>query len=233
MTTTTTAIPSGYAEQPGYPALNNTGTTLPVTTAAVGDVMLVMAHTAPSSGTSDVTSITDSNGRITWQAAKSAGYTNHPSGDAIEIWYGVVKSVGSTTIDAHWSGTTFDHFVWAAEWTSGQGPTTSWSAAAGGVKNSIVGTGTTCSFPTLTAGSAGGLYWGWAYGSAKGSAGSSPGFSYYVTTDVTHWNVLVSGAVVGRRHYVHADVHPGRADILVRRGRRHRPGEVITARRTS
>jgi len=200
-TTTTTAVSppttvprSGYAQQPGYPALNNTGTTLPVTTAAVGDVMLVMAHTAPSSGTSDVTSITDSSGRITWQAAKSAGYTNHPSGDAIEIWYGVVKSVGSTTIDAHWSGTTFDHFVWAAEWTSGQGPTTSWSAVAGGVKNSIVGTGTTCSFPTLTAGSAGGLYWGWAYGSAKGSAGSSPGFSYYVTTDVTHWNVLVSGA---------------------------------------
>ncbi len=107
-----------YTEQAGYPAVNNTGTTLPVTTAAVGDVMLVMAHTAPSSGTSDVTSITDSNSRITWQAAKSAGFTNHPSGDAIEIWYGVVKSIGATTIDVHWSGTTFDHFVWADEWKS-------------------------------------------------------------------------------------------------------------------
>jgi hypothetical protein len=192
-TTTTTAASSGYTEQPGYPALNNTGTTLPVTTAAVGDVMLVMAHTAPSSGTSHVTSITDSSSRITWQTAKSAGYTNHPSGDAIEIWYGVVKSVGSTTIDAHWSGTTFDHFVWAAEWSSSQGSTASWSAVAGGVKNSIIGTGTTCPFPTLTSGSAGGLYWGWAYGSAAGSPGPTPGFSYYVTTDPTHGNVLVSG----------------------------------------
>ena len=139
-----------------------------------------------------MTSITDSNSRITWQTAKSAGFTSEPSGDAIEIWYGVVKSVGSTTIDVHWSGTTFDHFVWAAEWSSGQGPTTSWSLVAGGVKNSALGTGTTCSFPTLTTGPAGGLYWGWAYGSTEGSAGDSTGFSYYVTTDPLHQNVLVS-----------------------------------------
>jgi hypothetical protein len=183
---------AAYTEQAGYPAINNTGTTLPVTTAAVGDVMLVMAHTAPSSGTSDVSSITDSNSRITWQAAKSTGFTNHPSGDAIEIWYGVVKSVGPTTIDVHWSGTTFDHFVWADEWKSVLGANVSWSVVSSGIKNSSVGTGTTCAYPTLTSGSAGGLYWGWAYGSAVGSAGATPGFSYHVTTDPTHENVLVS-----------------------------------------
>ncbi len=181
-----------YMEQPGYPVLNNTGTTVAVTTAAVGDVMLVMAHTAPSSGTSDVASITDGSGRVAWQSAKSAGFTNHPSGDAVEIWYGVVKSVGPTTIDVHWAGTTFDHFVWAAEWSSGQGATTSWSVVSKGAENGAVGIGTTCAFPPLTTGSAGGLYWGWAYGSAQGSAGHSPGFSYYVTTAKTHQNVLVS-----------------------------------------
>ena len=191
-----------YTEQPGYPMLNNTGTTLPVTTAAVGDVMLVMAHTAPSSGTSDVTSITDSNSRITWQAAKSAGFTNHPSGDAIEIWYGVVKSIGPTTIDVHWAGTTFDHFVWVAEWSSVLGADVSWSVASSGVKNAAVGSGTTCSYPTLTSGTSGGLYWGWAYGSAVGSPGTTPGFSYYVTTDPTHENVLISGpALAGSTAY--------------------------------
>jgi hypothetical protein len=196
---------AAYTEQAGYPAVDNTGTTLPVTTAAVGDVMLVMAHTAPSSGTSEVTSITDSNSRITWQATKSTGFTNHPSGDAIEIWYGVVKSVGSTTIDAHWSGPTFDHFVWADEWKSVLGPSVSWSVVSSGVKNAAVGTGTTCPYPTLTSGPAGGLYWGWAYGSAAGSAGNSPGFSYYVTTQPTHENALVSDpALAGSKAYTPA-----------------------------
>jgi len=181
-----------YAEQPGYPVVDNTGTSVMVTTAAVGDVMLVMAHTAPSTGTAHVTSISDSAGRIAWQPAKSAGFTNHPSGDAVELWYGVVESVGPTTIDAHWSGTTFDHFVWADEWTSLLGPDVSWSVVSSGIDNSSLGRGTSCAYPTLTSGPSGGLYWGWAYGSAVGSAGTSAGFGYYVTRQPTHENVLVS-----------------------------------------
>jgi hypothetical protein len=187
------AAPGTYTEQPGYPALNNTGTTLPVTTVAPGDIMLVMAHTAPSAGLSHVTSITDSGTRIAWQSAKSAGFTNHPSGDALEIWYGVVQSIGSTTIQVHWSGTTFDHFVWAAEWAA-PGGTGSWSVVSGGGQNAPVCPGVTCPYPPLKSGPAGGLYWGWAYGSSEGEAGNTPGFTYFVTTDPTHWNVLVSGA---------------------------------------
>ncbi len=189
----TGTAPGTYTEQPGYPALNNTGTTLPVTTVAQGDIMLVMAHTAPSAGLSHVTSITDSGARIAWHSAKSAGYTNHPSGDALEIWYGIVDSVGPTTIQAHWSGTTFDHFVWAAEWAAPNG-SDSWSVVSGGGQNAPVCPGVTCPYPPLTSGAAGGLYWGWAYGSSEGEAGNTPGFNYFVTTDPTHWNVLVSGA---------------------------------------
>ena len=189
----TGTAPGTYTEQPGYPALNNTGTTLPVTTVAQGDIMLVMAHTAPSAGLSHVTSITDSGARIAWHSAKSAGYTNHPSGDALEIWYGIVDSVGPTTIQAHWSGTTFDHFVWAAEWAA-PGGTGSWSIISGGGQNAPVCPGVTCPYPPLKSGPAGGLYWGWAYGSSEGEAGNTPGFTYFVTTDPTHWNVLVSGA---------------------------------------
>ncbi len=185
--------PGTYTEQPGYPALNNTGTTLPVATVAPGDIMLVMAHTAPSAGLSHVTSISDSGARIAWQSAKAAGFTNHPSGDALEIWYGVVESIGSTTIQVHWSGTTFDHFVWAAEWAAPNGAS-SWSVVSGGGQNAPVCPGVTCPYPPLKSGAAGGLYWGWAYGSSEGEAGNTPGFSYFVTTDPTHWNVLVSGA---------------------------------------
>jgi hypothetical protein len=202
-TTTTTAVPgTGYTQQAGYPAITNTSTTLAVTTVAVGDIMLVMAHTAPSSGLSHVTSITDTGNRITWQTAKSVGYTNHPSGDAIEIWYGVVKSVGATTIEVHWSGTTFDHFVWAAEWKSELGAPVTWSVVASGVKNSIVGTGKTCAFPTLTSAPAGGLYWGWSYPATTGYSGSTPGFSYFVTTVPTHGNVLAwDGSLAGSTAY--------------------------------
>jgi hypothetical protein len=188
----TGTAPGIYTEQPGYPALDNTGTTLPVTTVAQGDIMLVMAHTAPSAGLSHVTSITDSGARIAWHSAKSAGYTNHPSGDALEIWYGIVESVGPTTIQAHWSGTTFDHFVWAAEWAA-PNASDSWSVVSGGGQNAPVCPGVTCPYPSLTSGPAGGLYWGWAYGSSEGEAGNTPGFNYFVTTDPTHWNVLVSG----------------------------------------
>lgn len=190
-TTTTTTQPSvPYVEQHGYPAIQDTGTTLAVTTVAPGDAMLVMAHTAPSSGTSHVTSITDSAGRIAWQAAKATGFTNHPSGDAIEIWYGVVESAGPTTIDVHWSGTTFDHFVWAAEWRSALGSSVTWSVASAGVENAALCTGTSCAFPALASPHAAGLYWGWAYPATTGKAGSTPGVTYDVTTEPTHGNVL-------------------------------------------
>ncbi|MGH9091211.1 MAG: hypothetical protein ACRDZR_07535 [Acidimicrobiales bacterium] len=190
-TTTTTTQPSAsYVEQPGYPAIQNTGTTLGVTTVAAGDVMMMMAHTAPSRGSSHVTSVTDSAGRVAWQASKATGFTNHPSGDTLEIWYGVVKSAGATTIDVHWSGTTFDHFVWAAEWRSSLGPSVTWSAVAAGVENAALCTGRTCDDPTLGSPKATGLYWGWSYPASTGQAGTTAGVTYDVTTEPTHGNVL-------------------------------------------
>jgi hypothetical protein len=197
-TTTTTTVPTGttsssgeYTQQPGYPVFNNTGTTLPITTVAIGDIVLVIAHTAPSSGVSHVTSITDSNDRISWQTAKSSGFTNHPSGDALEIWYGVVKSTGATTVDVHWSGTTFDHFVWGAEWHSSLGATANWSLVAAGNENATLCTKGSCAFPTLSSGSSGGLYWGWGYPATTSRPGSTAGFSYFITTVPTHGNVLL------------------------------------------
>lgn len=186
----TTQASAPYVEQPGYPAIQNTGTTLAVTTVAAGDVMMVMAHTAPSAGSSHVTSITDSAGRITWQSVKATGFTNHPSGDTLEIWYGVVKTAGATTIDVHWSGTTFDHFVWAAEWRSTLGPSVTWSVVSSGVENAALCAGGTCDYPTLGSPTATGLYWGWAYPASTAQAGSTPGVTYDVTTEPTHGNVL-------------------------------------------
>lgn len=149
-------------------------------------------HTAPSRGTSHVPSVTDTAGRVAWQSTEAAGFTNQKSGDAIEIFYGVVKSAGATTVEVHWSGTTFDHFVWAAEWRSSYGAAASWSLVAGGSADSLLCTKGACAYPSLTSGRSGGLYWGWAYGATVGKAGTTAGFSYYVTTDPTHGNVLVS-----------------------------------------
>ena len=208
-------LATSYTEQTGYPVLNNTGTTLSVTTAAVGDVMLVMAHTAPSSGISEVTSITDSSSRITWQPAKSAGFTNHPSGDAEEIWYGVVKSVGSTTIDVHWSGTTFDHFVWAAEWSSGQGATTSWSLVASGIKNSARRNGDDLFVPDADRRVGRWPLLGLGLWIGRGQRRRQPRFLLlrHNRSDTSERPRL--RRVLGRRRHVHADVHPGRGDILV------------------
>lgn len=103
----------------------------------------------------------------------------------------MVNSVGSTTIDVHWSGTTFDHFVWAAEWTSPLGVGASWSVVASGDKNATLCSGGACPFPTLTSGSSGGLYWGWSYPATTAHAGSTAGFTYDITTQPTYGNILV------------------------------------------
>ena len=174
-----------------------------------------MAHTAPSSGTSHVTSITDSASRITWQTAKSAGFTNHPSGDTLEIWYGVVKSAGATTIDVHWSGTTFDHFVWADEWRSAAGSSATWSVTAAGVKNATVCSGGSCAFPSLTAGSTTGLYWGWAYPASTSHAGSTPGVALLRDNRADTRQRPRLGPLGRRRHHADPDVRTAKCHIVV------------------
>jgi len=195
------AVPAAaYAQRAGFPRVTNTSTTLGVTTTAVGDVMIVMGHVAD---TSVVSSVTDSQGLIAWQPTAGASLAPSSSNNTIQLWFGTVQAVGTTTIQLHRSnGNDFDHFIWATEFGSTLGASATWSLVDGGVDNSQLGNGNTFSFPRLSTGGDGGMYWGWSYPSTIGSAGQSPGFSYYVTPQAAHENVATwSGALAPNTAY--------------------------------
>ena len=84
---------------------NTSGTTLTITTHDVGDVVVVYAMTTTLTGAVEVTSVTDSDSRVTWQPAPVVAHTDATHTLRQEIWYGRVTSVGSTEIAVHWVGT--------------------------------------------------------------------------------------------------------------------------------
>ncbi len=143
----------------------------------VGDLVECIFHTEPSAGTDHVTSVTDTNGRITWTtSAKVIGTQAQLSGNRMEIWYGIVNSTGSTKIEAHWSGTTFDEFVFTSVWGPPSGIThPTWSFVSG-THISATASGHTMHYPTLLSGTpaSGQVFFGWIYtNTATGTVGSA------------------------------------------------------------
>jgi hypothetical protein len=167
------------------PKFNTAGTgSLSFTTKAVGDLVAVWAQ---ASGSNTLTSITDTNGRITWRPTADLqvppGSVNSGTRNIVQ-WHGVVLSAGTTTIETHWSRAQTDTFVVAAEIASHTGGT-NWSVqAAGYVNSSVVGTATdTAYYPALASGSGGGAYIGSGYLGPTATGGATSGFTYKMTSD--------------------------------------------------
>ncbi len=107
--------------------------------------------------------------------------TRHDGNLHEEIWEGTVTTTGASAITVTYRTTPGINCELAAqEFTSGLGANTNWFVAAQGSITNVAST--TMTYPTLKAPETGGLYWGYGYTGGTGSAGSTSGFSYKVTS---------------------------------------------------
>jgi RHS repeat-associated protein len=135
-----------------------------------------------------------SGGVATWQKLTNAD----PNPD-VELWLGTIATTGSSTITVSYTGSVSSDNVEldAQEYTNGTGPTTVWSPDVVGSSNNTTSS-TTITFPTLTPSSSQELYVGFAREDNTGEAGSTPGFTYDITSpnaNVYIYDPNVSSAV--------------------------------------
>jgi RHS repeat-associated protein len=156
-----------------------------------GDAFVLAIKVASSSVT--VASVTG--GGATWQHLTSESSSSRD----VELWMGTITTTGSSTISVSYSGSVASDSIEldAQEYTNGTGSTTAWSKdVAGGLSNTS--SSTTVTFPTLTPSSPAELYVGYARMDYTGSAGSTSGFTYDVTSpnlDLYIYNSNVSSSV--------------------------------------
>jgi hypothetical protein len=127
-----------------------------------------------------VSSIADTNSRITWHGSTTIAGTDATDTDRSEMWYGVVTSTGTTTVTLTYSGsvTSVSCRLLVDSWVSSRGSAATWGTVnTGGPTRTTPST--TITYPSVTSGSAGGLYEGFAFGNQAPSAGSTTGFGYY------------------------------------------------------
>jgi RHS repeat-associated protein len=162
---------------------HGSATTLSVSPQAVGDLMVFVVNVdgGPVSSVSG-------GGVTTWN--KDIAKVGTEEGNDNEIWWGVVSASGASTITVAFTGSHSDDELMAQEYSAGAGAT--WSTGANGSTSS---TTSTVTFPSLTPTGAGELYLGFAQVDGGGEAGSTPGFSYTITSaeaSVLCWDTNVS-----------------------------------------
>jgi hypothetical protein len=154
-----------------------------------GDLMVLSIALDGSANGVQFTSVSGG-GVANW--SQDTAYTQQ-GGNEVAIWWGVVTTAGESMITLTLNGGTV---LWdeleAQEFTAGAGAT--WSAGASGAsvsRNSVV------TYPTLTPAAAGELYFGYGFVAGTGSAGSTPGFTYTVTSQgqILAWDTSVSATV--------------------------------------
>jgi hypothetical protein len=219
VSTTTAPPPTGgagnqtYVHQSGFPSYTEVGTSQAITTGAVGDLVIVLAHHDQTSS-STVTKITDTSGYITWSSSPDVVGTGL-EGHHFEMWHGVVNHAsGNTTVEVDWNGTANDPFLYVDEWRSAYGSDSVWSVvpgASGFVDTYMSGQSGTCALPKLTSSPDGGLYWGYVYAGSSTEPGTFEpgGFSGTTTGD---FNAIIwDGSLANEASYqasVNQQVNP-------------------------
>ncbi len=186
-TSTTSAIFAvgtlAQAEGTGISALS-------VSPVNVGDAFVLAAKVKDAS----VTISSVSGGGATWSKLTNAG-----SNPDVELWLGTITTPGSSTITVTYSGSVTSDTIEldAQEYTNGTGSSTTWSQDVVGSSNNT-SSSTSVTFPTLTPSASHELYVGFARMDNTGSAGSTSGFTYDVTSPNNNlyiYNPNVSSAV--------------------------------------
>lgn len=148
-------------------------TTLDVSPATVGDVLLLVVKV--KSGSITVSSV--AGGGATW--AKAVGWTDATtdSGLRLEVWVGTITATGAAPITITFSASTagLSTDIACQEFDSGLGTATTWSVDTSGHNS---GSGTAISLPSLTPAAAGEIYFGYGWSGGSSSAGSTTGYTY-------------------------------------------------------
>lgn len=149
--------------------------TLSVNPQHVGDAFVLSIGVFPSSPT--VSSV--SGGGSTWSRVS---YTT-VSGD-IEEWLGAITTTGSSTITVTFSGSIsgVQDELLAQEFSSSTGSSTTWALDVAG-NATTSSNSTTVTMPTLSPAGSGELYVDYSAVDNSGSAGSTTGFTYDVTSE--------------------------------------------------
>ena len=203
-----------FTRATGFPvSAGGTGTTTSaITTANVGDLIVLCLHTTDGSagtGTGAVTAIygqfpntiSDTNARITWDSAPICpGFFSSGDGSSVIIWKGVVTSTGTTTVTVTYSSSVaaVATRIFCDEFTPSSGTVfslgvTNLLPCTNTLDYSTTAAHTSVAFPPLTAPARGGLYWSYDFISGTGSAGSTTGYTY--TVGVGGNLVAVNGSI--------------------------------------
>lgn len=157
---------------PAYGSLSGANGSTPITVVNSGDLMIAATWIFPDTDT--VTGVTSA--RVpTWTNAVTLNDTTN--GLWLAIWTGVSASTGTDTVLFTTTGGTPSFAAWGVDELTAPSPT--WTVHANGSNPGT--TGTTLTWPSLTAGDSNSAYWGFCtVGAGTLSAGSTSGFTYTI-----------------------------------------------------
>ena len=162
-------------------------TSLSISPVNVGDLLIFYSH-----ATNDVTVSSVSGGGVnTWTKVTSG--SNGTNGGEIEMWRGVVSTVGASSISVTYSASPGTNEIVVEEFTMHSANST-WAIDNSGVNYNTT-TSTTVDYPSLTPTNSSELYTGYGWAQYSMSAGTTTGYTYVATTagDELAYDTSVTG----------------------------------------
>ena len=178
----------------GFPASTQTSgaTTLSITPAAVGDLVIFTIELNSSSITA--TGVTSTNA-TNWQ--RVASQTDATNTRRTEVWTAQATATSAANVTVTFSGSTtgIGTELLADSITGSLGSNSSWSVDRSATQTNA--SSTTVAWPSLTANETGEAYWGYADPANTGVAGATSGFGYTVTPTAANLVTLNPSLVAG------------------------------------
>lgn len=152
----------------------------------VGDLMVFYSRAANNVSVSSISG----GGVTTWTKITS---TYSANAGAMEMWRGIVTTIGAGTITVNYSGTEGANEIVVQEFTMHSANSTWAIDNSGNTYNTS--TSTTVDYPSLTPTNSSELYTGFAWATSTMSAGSTTGFNYVATSagQLMAYNTNVTG----------------------------------------
>jgi fibronectin-binding autotransporter adhesin len=161
-------------------------------TVSAGDCLFLLGS---SSNTTDtITGVSDTNGAV-WRPLTFNNGNGAGNGETVVMWFGRVKTTGSTTVTATFSSATAPWEFNLIGFTSSFGSTSVWTVNQ---SRYLTGSSATVDFPTAAPTASGGLYVGFCDALNTLSEGSTSGFTYKQSTgfgDVLAYDTNVTASV--------------------------------------
>ncbi len=162
-------------------------TTLSISPVNVGDLLIFYSHATNNVNVTQVSG----GGVNTWTKVTSGA--NGANGGTIEMWRGVVTTVGASSVTVTYSATPGTNELVTEEFTMHSANST-WAIDNSGFNYNTT-TSTAINYPSLTPTNSSELYTGYSWAQYTMSAGTTPGYSYVATTagDQVAYDTAVTG----------------------------------------